>query len=285
MIRARVGVAILALSCAAAVRAHHDETTGQGSQQIAPPNRSLQQSVEAHGPKPERVSLPALVIPDPRQQRRVSAGQSGVIELAGKALPLPGQAVKAGQVLAWLRPVLTQPERRDLGVELAGAERDTALGRLQIDRYQLSEAPQFEVKLQTPTLQILTDYRSAKARSGELRGAMQQPVALRAPQDGVILRSAARAGSVTPEGALLFEIDTSGALAVSVDYIDEDFDAAGADSATTMAGREVSLRLLGEAYDAATRSHRAIYVLTGDTAGIVVNEPLRLAMPRKPAAP
>jgi len=234
---------------------------------------------------PELLRLPARVVADPRRELRIAAPQDGMVEAAGAALPLPGQKVHAGQALAQLRPVLPQPERRDLDVELNTADRDLRLGRMQIDRYGIDEKQQLEVKLPTPSIEILTGYRSAQARSGELRTALRQPLLLTAPRDGTVLRSPALAGRVAAAGQTLFELvadSQAGGLAVEAEYSDDDLDADGAAQALTVDGRAVSLHFFGASYDAALRSHRALYAPEPD-ARLSANQPLLLLAPRETA--
>jgi cytochrome c2 len=228
----------------------------------------------------ERVELPAVVIADPRRQLRIAASQDGMIEPAGAALPRPGQAVQAGQLLAWLRPALPQPERRDLAVERSNAQRDIELGRLQIDRYGIDEHQRLEVKLPTPSIEIVTSYHSAQARDGELRGALEQPLPLRAPRAGIILRSPAAAGRIVPAGETLFELDAPGTLAVAAEYADDDLDAAAAEQGQA-GGGVVHVHFLGAAADAGLRTRRALYAVD-ETAGLQVGQPVLLHVPRQP---
>jgi hypothetical protein len=231
---------------------------------------------------PELLRLPARVVADPRRELRVAAPQDGVVEVEGAALPLPGQKVRAGQVLARLRPVLPQPERRDLDVDLNTAARDLKLGRMQIDRYGIDENQKLEVKLPTPSIEILTGYRSAQARSGEFQAVLRQPLLLKAPRDATVLRSPALAGRVAAAGQTLFELladPGTGGLAVEAEYSDEDVDADGAERALTDQGQALALRFVGESYDAGLRSHRALYALDAGAA-LGVGQPLLILAPR-----
>ena len=228
------------------------------------------------------VRLPAQVVADPRRELRIAAPQDGVIEPAGAALPLAGQQVKAGQLLAYLRPVLAQPDRRDMDVDLTAAQRDMKLGRIQIDRYGINEKERLEVKLPTPSVEILTNYRTAQARSSELQGVLQQPLPLLAPRAGTILRSPAAAGRVVAAGQALFELNAPGALAVEAEYSDDDIDADAVQQATTSDGHALALDFLGASYDSGLRSHRALYAIADTDADIQVNQPLLLDAPREP---
>jgi len=231
---------------------------------------------------PELLRLPARVIADPRRELRIAAPQDGVIEAEGGELPLPGSRVGAGQALAWLRPVLPQPQRRELDVDLNTAERDLKLGRLQIDRYGIDEKQKLEVKLPTPSIEILTGYRSAQARSGELRTALQRPLPLLAPRDGAVLRSPAVVGAVAAAGQTLFELVAdahSPGVVVEAEYSDDSVAAAAARQALDRDGRAISLQFLGTSYDASLRSHRTLYAVTDAGVALSVNQPLLLLAP------
>lgn len=230
---------------------------------------------------PELVNLPARVVADPRQDYRVAAPQDGIVEPVGASLPVAGQRVKAGQLLAWLKPALTQPDRRDMETDLAAADRDVRLGHIQISRYNIDEAQRLDIKLPTPSLEILTDYRSAQARSGELQGALHQALPLLAPRSGTILRSAAVAGRVVAAGQALFEVNAPGALAVEAEFADDDIDADAAQQALTTDGRAVAIRFLGDSYDSALRSHRALYAVADQQVPVQVNQPLLITAPRE----
>jgi multidrug efflux pump subunit AcrA (membrane-fusion protein) len=267
--------------CCAAVSAHEAGAAAELVLDKAVQHRAGIRTLRA-GAAAAPVHLPAQVVADPRRELRIAAPQDGVVELAGASLPLAGQQVRAGQVLAYLRPVLAQPDRRDMDVDLTAAQRDMKLGRIQIDRYGINDKERLEVKLPTPSVEILTNYRTALARSAELQGALQQPLPLLAPRAGSILRSPAAAGRVVAAGQALFELNAPGALAVAAEYADDDIDADAVQQAVTMDGQVLSLVFLGVSYDSGLRSHRALYALADADADVHVNQPLLLDAPREP---
>lgn len=284
--RAGVVVALLGtLSCAFAQAHESGSATDQGVWLDKPAQHRDGIRTQPLAPLSSWLRLPAQVVADPRRELRIAAVQGGVIEAAGKQLPVAGQAVKAGQVLAWLRPVLSQPDRRDMGTELAVAQRDIKQDRIQIERYGIDENQKLEVKLSTPNIQIVTNYRSAKVLSGELTDAMDNALPLVAPRAGTILRSPAVAGTVAAAGQTLFQIDAPGALAVELEYVDDDIDAGAVRQALTADGRAVPLRLLGASYDSTLRSHRVLYAVATEDAGLSVNQPLLLEAPRQHSGP
>jgi hypothetical protein len=263
----KLGLAALGLLLCAAAQAHEE----------AP-----ETSMDAPSGPPV-LRLPGRVVPDPRLDLQVAAQQDGELEPAGAALPLPGETVKEGQVLAWLRPLLTQPQRRDLDVDLAAAQRDELLGSIQIKRYSISEAEHLDVKLPTPALEIITNYRSATALDGELKRALGRRVAVVAPRDAVVLRSPAVAGRVYRAGEQLFELDAPGALAVEL--LSPDALPSGAPAVDDVDGRRLQLAPLATGYDAKLRAWRGLYAVTGKDPGLTVNQPVQLEFPQPgPAA-
>ncbi len=278
--RCAMASGLLVALCCAAVSAHESGVVPGVVLDKPAQHRAGIRTVRA-GTGAAAVRLPAQVVADPRRELRIAAPQDGVVELAGASLPLPGQRVKAGQVLAYLRPVLAQPDRRDMDVDLTAAQRDMKLGRIQIDRYGINDKERLEVKLPTPSVEILTNYRTAQARSSELQGALQQPLPLLAPRAGTILRSPAAAGRVVAAGQALFELNAPGALAVAAEYTDDDIDADAVQQAVTADGQALSLVFLGVSYDSGLRSHRALYAIADVDADVHVNQPLSLDAPRE----
>lgn len=274
--------ALAALCCSAAASAHGGDAALQLTLGKPAQHGAGIRTVCAVAERPS-VRLPATVVADPRRELRVAAPQDGVVEPRDGGLPLPGQAVKAGQLLAWLRPVLAQPERRDLDVDLSNTQRDIQLGRLQIDRYGIDENQHLEIKLPTPSIEIVANYRSAVARSGALSQALQRPIPLLAPRAGVVLRSPAAGGRITATGETLFDLEAAAGLAVALEYDDADIDATAVQRADTLDHHPLALHLLGLSIDPLLRSRRALYA-ADDEAGLAVNQPVLVEAPRARAA-
>lgn len=155
------------------------------------------------------LSLHGRVIVDPRQQHRVTAGEVGLIEAPEPGFPASGAIVEAGTVLAWLKPSIAEPARRDLLAELASARKAVALGKLQIKRFSIDESQAVEGNLLTPSIRITSDYRSALARVAHLERTLEARAAIRAPATGRLLYSAVNDGRIARAGETLFEIDGS----------------------------------------------------------------------------
>ena len=225
------------------------------------------------------IELPARVVPDPRRVQQLSATQASLLQGGSAGLPQPGRHVTAGTVLATLTPLLSQPERRDLGVERAAAQRDASIGELQLKRFNIEAAKQFDVQLPTPTALLVADYRTADGKRTALDAGLKGRSTLRASQDALLLKTRARQDAVVAEGTVLFELLQPGALAVEAVFTDEGLDLAQVREALTLDGTPLPVTLLAQSYDPALRSHRVLFALQPDAA-VAVHQPLRLVVPR-----
>lgn len=225
-------------------------------------------------------AVPAQVVLDPRRTVLLTARQAGQLETGAVPLPQAGQTVVAGQVLARLRPLMSQPERRTVEGELATAKRDVAMGYLQIDRYGIKEQ-EFDVKLPTPTLQILTDYRAAQGREQQLAATLDSPLTIVAPRAGTVVRVAASSGRVIEPGETLFELQASDGLAIEARYADEHLDAPDAATAIDGHGQRLALRRIATGFDPADRRHRALYAAVDPHVNLQPNQRLRVLLPRR----
>ncbi|WP_028081937.1 efflux RND transporter periplasmic adaptor subunit [Solimonas soli] len=206
---------------------------------------------------PEQVAartLPARVLVDPRRRWRAMSDQPGVLEPPAGGFPLAGQRVAAGQVLAWLRPAMSAPERRDLQSARRAEQRDFDLAQVQIRRFDIDAEKDIDISLPTPSIQIVADYHAAQLRGAALDRALQDRVALRAPAAGVLLASLAQRGQLAAPGDALFE--GAAAEAIVVELLHEADAPLRLDAACSGA---TPLRLIGDSYDTTLRAARAVY--------------------------
>lgn len=274
----RFGLAALAGLALAGVAAAHE--AGPARVLDKPAQRAAGLRTVLVEARPALAVVPARVVADPRGLLRIAAAQPGTVVLAPGLQA--GAALEAGALLGWFEPALTTAARNEVAAERATAQRDAAIGRVQVERFHIDEAQQFEQKLPTPTLQILTEYRSATGRSGALELPARE--ALRVPRAGRLLRAPAAAGQLYQAGDALFEIDAAAAPALLVEAIDDDLELAAAREATTRDGRPLPLVFLGSGYDARARAHRALYAPAAGARLPAINDSVRLAVPRGAAA-
>lgn len=232
------------------------------------------------------VLWPARVVADPQQRLRLMADQPGLLLAPPGGFPVAGSRVQAGQLLARLRPTLSDPERRDLEAEWEAAKRAVALGRLQIQRYSIDEAENLEVRLLTPSVQILLDYRAAQAREAQLAQALSGELLLRAPDKAYLLSSSARENRVVAAGEAIFELSAEHAVLLEAEPDLQAFEAQATGRGVDARGQLLSLDLVAQGFDARTRNAQLWYrpqALPASEPLLVGESAQLLLMPRLPA--
>ena len=156
------------------------------------------------------IELNGRVMSDPNASGRVQASQSGRIEAGSKGLPTLGQKVSKGQVLLWLRPVVSSLERSNQRAALADVEAQLAIAERKAARYAQLEGsvPQKDIEAARFELTALKQRRSAIGSS------LADAEALVAPVSGVISASSVVSGQVVEAREVLLEIVDPARLAV-----------------------------------------------------------------------
>lgn len=188
-------------------------------------------------------ALAGRVVADPNRSGRVQSPQSGRLMPPEGGFPMPGTAVRAGQILAYVEPVLRVEEGGGISEQLAGLDREIRLARQQWERVsKLSGAvPQREIDETRTNMEGLLRQRQALSYAQVAR------VPLVAPVDGVITTANAIAGmmiedrDVTP----IFELADPGALLVEALSFDGP-PTPGTILVADVGGRDVPLALVGQ---------------------------------------
>ncbi|MGA0609673.1 efflux RND transporter periplasmic adaptor subunit [Caldimonas sp. KR1-144] len=148
------------------------------------------------------VELAGRVLMDPAAGGLVQPAQGGRIEPGPRGLPVAGQAVRRGEVLAWVRfqaePYAQAGQRAQLA-ELRAA-RQLAEQRVQRLSGLEGSVPRKEIEA------ARAEAESLAAREHSIAGSLDAREALRAPLDGVIARAEAAHGQVVAAGTTLFEV-------------------------------------------------------------------------------
>ncbi len=107
--------------------------------------RTLLASLDEH---PLTLELNGRVVMNPNAGGRVQAPFTGRIEPAQKGLPVNGQRVEKGQVLAYLRGVASAIERGNQQAQLADLQANRKLAEQRVKRLELLEGtvPQKEIE-------------------------------------------------------------------------------------------------------------------------------------------
>lgn len=148
------------------------------------------------------VELPGRIVMDPNAGGRVQPTHGGRIEPGPRGLPIAGQAVRKGEVLAYLRhhaePYAVASQRSQLA-ELSAA-RSTAEQRVARLESLEGTVPRKDIEA------ARTELMSLVQREGSIAGGIQAREPLLAPVSGVIARADAVSGQVVEARDVLFEI-------------------------------------------------------------------------------
>ena len=148
------------------------------------------------------IQLPGRVVADPNASGQVQATHGGRIEPGPRGLPMAGQAVKQGEVLAWVRHhaepfalAAQQSQRAELK-----AARELAEQRLRRLEMLEGTVPRKDIDAARIDVQSLTEREQRIAASLDTR----EP--LRAPVSGVIARADVKAGQIVDTREVLIEV-------------------------------------------------------------------------------
>lgn len=156
------------------------------------------------------VELNGKIIADPDHSGRVQATAAGVVVPAAGGMPVLGQKVVKGQLLATLKPANTALEQGNQQAQLAELEAQLAIAAQRLARYEQLEGalPQKDIeasRIERNALQRRRDFVAAS---------LQKNQTLVAPASGVISASYVVAGQVVDAKDVLFEIVDNQHLAV-----------------------------------------------------------------------
>ncbi len=198
----------------------------------------------AAGEHARAFELAGTVVMDPNAGGKVQAALAGRLEAGPQGLPLPGQSVKKGQVLAYVVPTAGALERSGQLAQQAElrAAKELAQRRLARLRELADTVARKDIEAAESELQSLT------ARLAAVGAGLQQRDALVAPVSGVIASANAVAGQVLDAREQVFEIVDPARLRIEALAYDpaQAQDVAGA-SLALPGGQSVPLRFLGAA--------------------------------------
>lgn len=186
------------------------------------------------------VELPGRVVADPNASGRVQSAHGGRIEPGPRGLPVAGQSVKRGEVLAYVRH---HAEPYALGAQQAQLAELRAQRQLAEQRVQRLEGlegtvPRKEIEAARTEAAALTE------RERSIGGSLVTREALTAPVSGVIARADLAVGQVVESRDLLAEVVDPSRMLVEATTADVLL-AARVAGASLLGMPEVTLQLLG----------------------------------------
>jgi len=190
-------------------------------------------SMAQAGDLPRTVELNGKVLMDPNAGGRVQAMLAGRIEPGPGGLPTAGQAVRKGEVLAWVLPSAAPIERSNQAAQLAELRAGKALADKRVARLRelADTVPRKDIEAAESEAVSLAE-RAAAVSAG-----LGNRDPLVAPVTGVIASANAVAGQVVDARELVFEIVDPSRLRIEALAFDAAL-AADVGSATLAIGNE-----------------------------------------------
>ena len=190
------------------------------------------------------VRFAGRIIPNPNRSGLVQGTIGGRIATAGAGLPRLGQAVKAGEILAYVQPSFLPVDAATLQQTEGDLDQQIALNRSRLERQRVlverNAVPR--QSLEETEIQL----RGLERRRGELRQSKIVAEPLLAPADGIVAEIRVAIGQVISPSDVLFQIIDPGALWVEALVFDQ-VNAAELRSASARLpdGRTLALKLVG----------------------------------------
>lgn len=188
------------------------------------------------------VQIPGRVVADPNANGLVQATHGGRVETGPKGLPVPGQAVRQGDVLAWVRHHPEPYARAGQQSQQAELRAARELADQRVKRLESLEGTVPRKELDAARIEA----RSLAEREQSVTASLNAREPLRAPISGVIARADLRAGQVVEARDLLIEVVTPGRMLVEASTPDVKLGSQIGEA--TLVGIEgVKLQLIGAA--------------------------------------
>lgn len=218
------------------------------------------------------VELNGKVIADPNAGGRIQATQPGRIEAAAGGLPMLGQRVAKGQVLALLRPSASSIERGNQQAQLAELDAQQAIAEKKRARYEQLEGavPQKEIEAARFEAEALKKRRAAVGAS------IGAPERLIAPVSGVIGAASVVVGQVVEAKDILFEVIDPARLAVEALAYDANLVEGIADASAPLPGGALELVFVGAGRQLREQAIPLLFRVRSQALPVAVGQPLKV---------
>jgi hypothetical protein len=227
----------------------------------------------AAGELPRSLELAGKVVMDPNAGGRVQAMVAGRIEPGPRGLPSIGEAVKKGEVLAYVVPSSGAIERSNQAAQLAELRAAKLLAEQRLARLKelADTVPRKDIEAAS------SEAGSLAERVAALAGGLNNRDALVAPVAGVIASSHVVAGQVVDARELVFEVVDPSRLRIEALAYDAEV-ASNVASATLAVGPErVPLSFVGAARSLREQALPMVFRAQGAALSkLAVGQPVRV---------
>lgn len=219
---------------------------------------------------PVAIELAGKVVANANAGGLVQAGQAGRVDAAGGLLPVLGQVVRKGEVLARLQPVLNSLERGASQSQIADLDAQLAIAERKVRRY---------AELQGAVPQAVIDATglerdALRKRRSALRSGLNEAEALRAPISGVISASHVVAGQVVDAKEVLFEVVDPSRLAVEALAYDPALASGIAAASAVVPGGTLNLAYVGSGRQLREQALVLLFRVQAGSAAVSVGQPV-----------
>lgn len=230
----------------------------------------------ASGEAQPTTSLTGKIVADPQRGGLIQSATGGRVGAPASGLPIIGQAVRAGQVLAFVEPPWQAIDRADIARELSDLDQQIALAANSAARLRRLDGvvPRRQIEEAGITLTGLQRRRAALGQARSAREVLVSPI------NGVIASSAVRVGQVVGAETTLFEIVDRSRIYVEANLFDRRALAAGAKAVgKTADGTTFDLVFEGAGLVDRGRAAPALFRVVGAPANLRIGEPITIDAP------
>jgi len=153
---------------------------------------------------------------------QLSAPQPGTLEPGPAGWPLIGDRVQAGEVLAWLRPLLANREAARRRARVADLDQKIAIAQLNVDRIGLqNQANQGQVVAGNIYFeQASAELKALQEQRRLIAGGLSERLPVTAPAAGELASISRVPGEAVSAGQLLFQVLDDGRMRVAAVVFD-----------------------------------------------------------------
>lgn len=209
---------------------------------LAQRRMSLRTLVAADSEAAATQRLPGVVVADPNASGQIQSAHGGRIEAGPRGLPLPGQKVQAGEVLAWVRHHAEPYAYAAQQAQRSELQAARLLAESRIKRLESLEGTVPSKDIEAARVELA----SLNAREKSVSDSIGAREALRAPISGVVARSELKVGAIVETREVLVEIVDPSRLIIEATTPDASL-AARVAGARLAEAQGAELQLLGAA--------------------------------------
>ena len=215
------------------------------------------------------IELPGRIVPSPNASGLVQASIGGRLSPPTGGFKPLGTPVKAGYILAYVRPPLPLADATAQQQQARELDQQISIVSRRVDRFRILAASQSVARSQLEDAE--TELKGLETRRANLDRVLREPEALLAPVAGIIASSNAVAGQMAEPNAVIFQIIDPKVLWIeALSY--EAHATSGAARAVLADGRAVDLDYLGTGFADRNQAVPIHFAIRSDTTGLRVGQ-------------